>query len=105
MVTRSLNGNAGVEDTAQTIRERSSCGISNRKVIQASAAWRWRRSSLAFPRVQSDVMVITARRKESGLIAISLHQIEAEHIAIKFNCAIKIRDFQMNMANARAGSD
>ena len=39
----------------------------------------WRRPFLAFPGVQTDVMVIAARREESGLIAITLHHIETEH--------------------------
>jgi hypothetical protein len=38
MVTRPLKGNAGIEDTAQTIRERSPRRIPNGKVVQASGA-------------------------------------------------------------------
>jgi hypothetical protein len=38
MVTRSLKGNAGIWDPAQTIRESSSRRISNSKVIQAGGA-------------------------------------------------------------------
>jgi hypothetical protein len=35
-------------------------------------------------------MVIAARRKEGGRIAIALHQIETKHAEIKFQCTIKV---------------
>src|SRR5665809_2973 len=70
--------------------ERSPRRIPNGKMIQAGGTRRWRLTSLTFPRVQCDVMVMAARREERGLIAISLHQVEPQHAAIKFRCAIKV---------------
>jgi hypothetical protein len=54
--------------------------------------------------VRGDI-VTEACSSPHARIAISLHHVEPEHTAIKFHCAIKVRDFQMNMANARAGSN
>ena len=52
-------------------------------MIEAGGAG-WRRPAApAFPGVEPDMMVIAARRHEGRIAAIGLHQLEAEHAAIK----------------------
>jgi hypothetical protein len=47
--------------------------------------------------------MVTARRDECRLRTKPLLQFKPQHAAIKFQCAIKVGDFQMHMADADAG--
>jgi hypothetical protein len=42
-------------------------------------------------------MMITARRNERRLRAEPLHQFEAQHVAVKFQRAVEIGHFQMDV--------
>jgi hypothetical protein len=46
------------------------------------------RTAFTFPSVQSDVVVITACRKERSFMSVALHQIKAEHATIEGDGAI-----------------
>ncbi len=58
---------------------------------------------LAFPGVETNVVVISARRNEGCVAAVALGQLETEHAAVKPERTLKIRDLQVHMAYARAG--
>ena len=66
-----------IDEPAERIRELRAIGIADRGVEEPGVARRRRRAALALPGVQSDVMVITARRDERGLVAQPLLQLEA----------------------------
>ena len=51
------------------------------------------------------MVVIAARGNERGLRAVALHQLEAEHADIEIEGALQVGDFQVNMADARAGGN
>jgi hypothetical protein len=50
-------------------------------------------------------MVIAASREECGLISITLRQFETEHVPIKRNRAIEVRDLEMHVADADVAVD
>jgi hypothetical protein len=51
------------------------------------------------------MMVVSAGREESGLIAVALGNVKAENASIKRNGAVKVADFQMDMSDAGFGGD
>jgi len=67
-----------------------------RQMIPPGAARRRRRTARAFPGVQPDVMMITARRNERRAGTEPLLQFKAQHAAIKFQRAFEVGDFQMH---------
>src|SRR5437588_10045582 len=69
-------------------------------MIKAGVAVRRRRTALAFPGVQTDVMVITSGGEEGGLVSVSLGELEAEHVAVKAERAVEISHFQVHVADA-----
>ena len=89
----------------QRIGQVGAGGIEDRHVEQPRGAGRRRRSALALPGVEADVVVIAARRDEGGLPAIHLLQFEAEHAAIEIQRPLEVGDLQVNMADARSGRD
>ena len=44
-------------------------------------------------------MMISASREERRLVSVALCEFEAKHIAVKRQCSIKIRYFQVNVAD------
>src|SRR5438270_12777121 len=62
---------------------------------------RW--SAQAFPRIQCDVMVITAGGKKRGLVSHALHQLKSKHVPVKPEGTFQVRYFQVYVANANLG--
>ena len=62
-------------------------------------------AAFALPGIQPDVVVIAARRNERRLVAVALHDLEAEHAAIKSQRAVEVGDFQMDVSDAGASDD
>ena len=58
-----------------------------------------RRAAQAFPRIESDVVMIPARGNESSGPAVALCQLEAEHAAIKRQRALQVADLEMDVAD------
>ncbi len=69
-------------------------------MIESRVAARRGSSALAFPRIQSDVVVITTRADERCGVPHTLHQLKTQHTAIEFQRAIQVRNFQMDVTNA-----
>src|SRR3954447_19936820 len=68
--------NPSIDQPAQCSGQRSPRRIANSKMVEPGGMRsRWR-SAFAFPCVQSDVVVITACRKERRFMPIALHQVE-----------------------------
>ena len=89
----------------QRIGQRGAGRIEYRGVKQAGRARRRRMAAFAFPGVQPDVVVIAAGRNERRAGAQSLHDLEAEHAAIKSQRAIEIGHLEMNMPDAGSRDD
>ena len=51
------------------------------------------------------MVVIAAGRDEGGLLAVALHQLEAEHAGVEAERAVEIGDLEMDMADPHAGID
>ena len=105
MVSRAIEPDSRAIQPAQCITQRGSIRIAKRHVKKPGRALSRRRTALALPRIQTDVMMISARTDECGLRAEALHQLEAEHAAIELERAIKISHLQVNMADVNARVD
>src|SRR5687768_12408743 len=78
----------------------SACGIKNRSMKQSCSLDWSRASTLAMPRVQSDVVMITTCGDKGSLIAVKGGNFKTKQVAIKQKRPVKIRDLQMNMSNS-----
>ena len=105
MVAGAVEMDSRLQHAMQRVRERGAGRIKNRGVKQPGRAGRRRMAALALPGVQPDVVMIAARRDERRLVAVALHHLEAEHVAIETERAIEVGDFEMNMPDAGAGDD
>src|SRR2546421_9966980 len=86
-----------LHQTAQGISEFRASRINNGHVVKPGRTPMGWRTTLTFPGVQSDVMVITASGKEGRLGSITLREFKSEHIARKCKRPIEVRDFQMDV--------
>ncbi len=66
---------------------------------------RRRMSAQAFPRVQPDVMMITARADKRRARSHALRQFKSQHSAIKSQRPLQIRDLEVDMPDPDAGTD
>jgi len=105
MVARAGERDAGVDQPPQRIGEIGAGRVKHRQMVEAGCAG-WRRSAAAaFPSVETDMVMITARRHEGCVPAIGLHQLEAEHAAIEAERPVEIGDLEVNMPDPGAGCD
>lgn len=105
VITRAIERDSSRHQPPQRITERRTRGIQNREMKQTRAARRRRCSTGTFPRVETDMMMISASRDECRLRPEALHQLEAEHATIESERAIDIRHLQVHMADARLRVD
>ena len=99
VITRAFERNLGREQAPERVAEPRSIGIKNSNVKQTGATGRRWRTAETFPRVQSDVMMISPSRNKRRLPAQALHQLKPEHAAIKSERAFQIRNFQMHVTD------
>src|SRR5262245_24907122 len=64
-----------------------------------------RRRADAGPRVETDVMMVAARRDEQRARAIALHQIESQHIGIEPLSLVQVRHVQMHVPDDGAAGE
>src|ERR1700682_1126161 len=69
-------------------------------MIKTGCAGGRRRATRALPRVQADMMVITTCGDEGSLRSVALHQLKTQHATIKLEGTFKVRDFEVDMADA-----
>ncbi len=100
MIRSAVQFDACLHQPAERIRQCRARRINDGQMIQSRAARRRWRTARALPRVQPDVMMIAARRNERRLRTKPLLQFKAQHVAIKFQRAFEVGDFQMHMADA-----
>jgi hypothetical protein len=93
VITRAFEWNLGCKQPAERVAEPRSIGIKNSNVKQTRAAGRRWRTAETFPRVQSDVMMISPSRNKRCFCPPALHQLKPEHAAVKFERAFQIRNF------------
>jgi hypothetical protein len=88
------------DETAQGASEFGSRWIDDGQMVQAGGTFGGRRATHTFPRVQTDVVVISARGEECGLTAVALRDLEAQNIPIELQRTIEVRHFQVDVADA-----
>ena len=74
-------------------------------MIQPSRSRRRRQPSLASPRVQSDVVMATARREKRAAAVVLLRQLEAEHVPLEAHRPFEVGDFQVDVSDAHVRVD
>jgi hypothetical protein len=74
-------------------------------VIKSGRAWRRWRAPEAFPRVETNVVVIASGGNESGATAAAQHEFESEHATIEIKRSLKVCDLQVHMTNTHMLAD
>src|SRR5438132_11438086 len=74
-------------------------------MIKAGRIAMRRRTAVTFPGVQSDMMMITTSREKRRLLPVALREFESQHITIECNCAFKVGNLQMHVADSHIGMD
>ncbi len=105
MIGRAVNLNARREQAAQRVGELGAGGIENRQMIQAGRVARGRRTAVAFPSIQADVVMIAAGGNKRRLRPEALREFKAQHVTVKPQRALQVGHFEMHVADADAGSD
>ena len=69
-------------------------------MIKAGRAARRRRAARALPRVQPNVMMVTACGKERRLPAVDLRDLKTEHVTVEAQRALQVSDLEVNVAHS-----
>jgi hypothetical protein len=80
-------------------------GIVYGEVVEAGAAGRGRRTARALPRVQADVVVVTARRKKGRLVTQADQEIKAHQVAVETDGPVEVGDPEVDVADVGPGGD
>ena len=105
VIAGAVERNAGLHHAMQRVRQRRAGGVEDRGVEQPGGARRRRMAAFAFPGVEADVMMIAAGRNERRGRAHPLHDLKAEHAAVKPERAFEIGDLEMDMPDPCACYD
>jgi hypothetical protein len=103
VVGGAIEGDVGGDETAEGVGEGGPGGVEDGDVIEAGCMGGRRGAAGAVPGVQADVMVVSAGEEEGGAGAVTLCHFETQHVAIECDCAVKIGDLQVNVADAGLG--
>jgi hypothetical protein len=102
VIGRTVQRYSGSEKAAKGICEQTPFRIEYRKMIKSGRTG-WRRTSIfAFPGIQTNVVMISARAHKGCFIADSRNEFEAENATIKIQGTIKIGNFEMHMPDPHA---
>lgn len=74
-------------------------------MVQPGGSGWWWTSTGALPGIETDVVVITARRHKCRLGAIALGQFESQDAAVKAEGTLKVGDLQVDVAYAHTRGD
>jgi len=105
VIGSSVERNLSREESMQSCGEGGAIGIEDSGVVQTGGARRRRSTAETLPGVDGDVMMIAAGGKKGGAGTKALHQLQAEHAAVKVESAFDVCDFEVHMANADLGID
>ncbi len=105
VIARAFERHAGLTEPSERIAERRAVRIPDRKVIQAGRAGRRRASALAFPGVETDVVVIAASAEKYRRLPHALGHFETEDAGVKRHGTLEVGDFQVNVTDLGAGID
>src|SRR5262249_52777648 len=100
MIRRPFQVNACFHQAPQSVGQVCSRRIHNGKVVKTCGTRWWRGPSSAFPRVQTDMMMIGSRGDECRLVAIALRFLETENVPVKRQRAVQVRDFEVDVAHS-----
>jgi hypothetical protein len=105
VIARPVERHAGGAHAEQRLAERRAIRISDGEVIEARRPFRRRIAALAFPGIQTDVMVIAAGAQECRGPAHALRDFKAKHARIERDGTLEICNFQVHVPDLGAGID
>ena len=95
-----FEGYSRFDEPAQGVGQRRPRGVNYCNVVKAGCSRRRRRTTLAFPCIQPDVMVVAARRNKRRVASIALGQFKAQHTAIEPKSAFEVSRLEMDVADS-----
>lgn len=100
-----IERNTCPDQSLQGISKLGSGGIENGEMEKSRRSGGGRMTSLALPRIESDVMMIPACREKRRLPPVTLGHLKAEDILVEVDGAIKVGDLEVDMPDARTRMD
>lgn len=97
MVRCAVERDARPHQPLQSIGQRSLGRIQNRQMIKPRSSRCRSRPTCALPRIQPNMVVISARRDKRGRVAKPLHQLKPKHTAVELQRPFQIGHLQMDM--------
>src|SRR5262245_15546956 len=104
MIGGAFQLDVGINKPTQSIGQFRSRGVNNRQMIKTGGTYGRRRAAGTFPRIQSNVVMISPSRQKGRLLSKALGQIKPKHVPIKSDCSLQIRDLQMHVTNSGLGT-
>ena len=103
MIRRSFERDACLLQPPQRIRQFRPRRIQDGQMIKPRRSRRRRLAAGTLPGIQSDVMMIPARREKCRRRSETLRQLKPKHITIKSKGALQVRHLQMHVAHPDIG--
>lgn len=100
-----LEGNACPDQSLQGIGKFGPGGIKDGEMKEPRSPGGGGMTSLALPRIESDVMMIPACCEKRRLPTVTLGHLKAEDIPVEVDGAIKVGDLEVDMPDARTRMD
>ena len=103
VVSGSIKVDARMLKAQQRIRQISTRRVKNGQMIEPRASGRRRFATQTFPRVEADMVVIATGGNKCSLTSESLRKLKSENATVEIQCALKIRNLQMDVTDFGAG--
>src|SRR5450631_1050216 len=100
MISCPFERDSGQPKSSQPIGELTASWIGDRQMIKPRRSRRRSFAPESLPSVQSNMMVVTTRREKYRASPIALRNLEAQHIAVKAQGTLEVRNLQMHMPDA-----
>src|SRR5689334_4654118 len=98
MIAGPFKRNFSNDEPAQCVGEKPPGRVKNGGMVKTGCPGRWRRSAAAFPRVEPEVMMITACRNE-GRPGPAGCERKTQHTAVEIERPLQIRDLEVHVTD------
>ena len=99
MIRCATEPDPGLDQLLDRLGQVSPRRIPDRQVIQAGVTGRRRPAPFAMPRVQADVMMVSAGGHERRLRTVPLRELETQHTDIEPERPFEVRDLEMDVTD------
>ena len=105
VIGRTLEGNGGLVEPAQGVRQRGAVGVPDREVVEPGCALRWRGGTATLPRVEADVVMVAAGAQKRRRVAHPLRDLESQHAVVEREGPLEVGNLQVHVADVHARID